>query len=96
MSTVAIVGAGIVGASVAYHLACRGVPVTLIDRAPSPAAGATGDSFGWIGDAGGEWPGGAEDSNAAVAKQTPTVAARNATPVLVKTPAWASASAAAA
>ena len=61
MSTVAIVGAGIVGASVAYHLARRGVPVTLVDQAPSPAAGATGDSFGWIGDAGGEWPGGAED-----------------------------------
>lgn len=61
MSAVAVVGAGIVGASVAYHLARRGVPVTLIDRAASPAAGATGDSFGWIGDAGGEWPGGAAD-----------------------------------
>jgi len=66
MSTVAIVGAGIVGASVAYHLARRGVSVTLIDRAPSPAAGATGDSFGWIGDAGGEWPGGAEDLRGSV------------------------------
>jgi len=66
MSTVAIVGAGIVGASVAYHLARRGVSVTLIDRAPSPATGATGESFGWIGDAGGEWPGGAEDLRASV------------------------------
>lgn len=66
MSTVAIVGAGIVGASVAYHLARRGVSVTLIDRAPSPAAGVTGDSFGWIGDSGGEWPGGAEDLRRAV------------------------------
>ena len=61
MSAVVIVGAGIVGASVAYHLAQRGVPVTLLDQAPSPAAGVTGDSFAWIGDAGGDWPGGAED-----------------------------------
>ena len=66
MSTVAIVGAGIVGASVAYHLARRGVSVTLVDRAPSPAAGVTGDSFGWIGDSGGAWPGGAEDLRASV------------------------------
>lgn len=66
MSTVAIVGAGIVGASVAYHLARRGVSVTLIDRAPSPAAGVTGDSFAWIGDSGGEWPGGAEDLRGSV------------------------------
>jgi glycine/D-amino acid oxidase-like deaminating enzyme len=66
LSAVAIVGAGIVGASVAYHLAHQGVSVTLIDRAPSPAAGATGDSFAWIGDAGGEWPGGAEDLRASV------------------------------
>ncbi len=61
MSTVAIVGAGIVGASVAYHLARCGVSVTLIDQAPSPAAGVTGASFGWNGDSGGDWPGGAED-----------------------------------
>ncbi len=66
MSTVAIVGAGIVGASVAYHLARRGVSVTLIDRAPSPAAGVTGASFAWIGDSGGEWPGGAEDLRGSV------------------------------
>ena len=56
-----VVGAGIVGASVAYHLARRGVPVTLLDQAAAPAAGVTGDSFAWIGEAGGEWPGGAED-----------------------------------
>ena len=61
MSPVVIVGAGIVDASVAYHLARRGVPVTLIERASAPAAGVTGASFAWIGDTGGEWPGGAED-----------------------------------
>jgi glycine/D-amino acid oxidase-like deaminating enzyme len=61
VSAVVIAGAGIVGASVAYHLARRGVPVMLLDQAASPAAGVTGDSFAWIGEAGGEWPGGAED-----------------------------------
>ena len=66
MSTVAIVGAGVVGASVAYHLARRGVSVTVIERAPAPAAGVTGASFAWIGDAGGEWPGGAEDLRGSV------------------------------
>jgi glycine/D-amino acid oxidase-like deaminating enzyme len=66
MSPVVIVGAGIVGASVAYHLARRGMPVTLIERASAPAAGVTGASFAWIGDAGGEWPGGAEDLRGSV------------------------------
>lgn len=42
-----IVGAGIVGASIAYHLAHRGIKVTVIDR-NEPASGATGSSFGWI------------------------------------------------
>ncbi|WP_136660175.1 FAD-binding oxidoreductase [Nitratireductor sp. XY-223] len=44
---VAIVGGGIVGASIAYHLARRGAAVTLIDRG-DPAEGATGRSFAWI------------------------------------------------
>ena len=66
MPPVVVVGAGIVGASVAYHLARAGMPVTLIDRASSPADGATGKSFAWIGDAGGDWPGGAEDLRANV------------------------------
>ncbi|WP_181809052.1 FAD-dependent oxidoreductase, partial [Streptomyces shenzhenensis] len=47
--TVVVVGAGILGASVAYHLACRDAPVTLIGRGPGPAAGATAGSFAWIG-----------------------------------------------
>lgn len=61
MSAVVVVGAGIVGSSVAYHLARRGVPVTLLEQGPAPAAGVTGDSFAWIGGAGGDWPGGARD-----------------------------------
>jgi glycine/D-amino acid oxidase-like deaminating enzyme len=66
MAPVVIVGAGIVGASVAYHLARQGLPVTLIERASAPAAGVTGASFAWIGEAGGEWPGGAEDLRGSV------------------------------
>ncbi len=45
---IAVVGAGIVGASLAYHLAGRGRPVTLIE-AGLPGSGATGASFAWIG-----------------------------------------------
>ncbi|MFJ8996521.1 NAD(P)/FAD-dependent oxidoreductase [Streptomyces sp. NPDC102279] len=61
MSAVVVVGAGIVGASVSYHLARRGVPVTLLEQGPAPASGVTKHSFAWIGSAGGHWPGGAQD-----------------------------------
>ena len=61
MSAVVVVGAGVVGASVAYHLARKGGEVTLLEQAPSPAAGVTGGSFAWIGNVGGHWPGGGED-----------------------------------
>ncbi|MEV7192201.1 FAD-binding oxidoreductase [Streptomyces sp. NPDC093510] len=61
MSAVVVVGAGIVGSSVAYHLARRGVPVTLLEQGPAPATGATGSSFAWIGSSGRHWPGGAQD-----------------------------------
>jgi glycine/D-amino acid oxidase-like deaminating enzyme len=46
-----VVGAGIVGASVAYHAARAGAVVTLID-AGRPGAGVTVDSFAWIGASG--------------------------------------------
>ncbi|MDN0200138.1 FAD-dependent oxidoreductase [Streptomyces sp. S.PNR 29] len=64
--SVVVVGAGIVGSSVAYHLARRGVSVTLLDRGPGPATGVTGGSFAWIGDRGGDWPGGARDLRGSV------------------------------
>lgn len=44
---VVVIGAGIVGASIADQLAARGARVTVIDRA-GPGAGASGMSFGWI------------------------------------------------
>ena len=50
MPKIAVIGAGIVGASVAYHLARRGAAVTLIDRG-RPAGECTGNSFAWIGPA---------------------------------------------
>ncbi|MEY9854887.1 glycine/D-amino acid oxidase-like deaminating enzyme [Catenulispora sp. GAS73] len=61
MSDVVVVGAGIVGASVAYHLTRRGVAVTVLERESASAAGVTGGSFAWVGDTGGAWPGGARD-----------------------------------
>lgn len=42
-----VVGAGITGASLAYHLARRGAAVTVIE-AGQPASGASGASFGWL------------------------------------------------
>ena len=46
--SVVVVGAGIVGAAVAYEAARAGAAVVLLDRAV-PGAGATGSSFAWIG-----------------------------------------------
>ncbi len=43
-----VVGAGVVGASVAYHLARAGAGVVLVDQ-DLPASGATRESFAWIG-----------------------------------------------
>lgn len=42
-----VIGAGIVGAAIAYELAKRGVAVTLLEKS-KPAAGATGDSLAYL------------------------------------------------
>ena len=44
---VIIAGAGIIGASIAYHLARRGAHVTVLEKS-RPGAGATEKSFAWI------------------------------------------------
>ena len=44
---IVIAGAGIIGASIAYHLARRGAQVTIVDKA-QPGSGTTKDSFAWI------------------------------------------------
>jgi sarcosine oxidase, subunit beta len=44
---VVVIGGGVIGASVAYHLAARGVgDVVLVDRASGPGAGSTGRATG--------------------------------------------------
>ena len=47
LPSVTVVGAGIVGAALAYTLARRGVAVTVIDKG-QPGGGATSHSFAWI------------------------------------------------
>ncbi|MFL9927277.1 FAD-binding oxidoreductase [Herbaspirillum lusitanum] len=44
---VIVVGSGVMGASIAYHLARRGADVTLIEK-DAPASGTTKNSFAWI------------------------------------------------
>jgi hypothetical protein len=44
---VIVAGAGIIGASIAYHLAKRGAQVTLLEK-EHPAAGTTKNSFAWL------------------------------------------------
>jgi len=44
---IVIAGAGIIGASIGYHLAQRGARVTILE-AEQPGSGATGKSLGWI------------------------------------------------
>ncbi|MET9532208.1 FAD-dependent oxidoreductase [Streptomyces sp. NPDC006649] len=43
-----VVGAGITGASIAHHLARRGVSVVVIEQSPRSGAGATGSSGGMV------------------------------------------------
>src|SRR4051812_22049469 len=45
---VVVVGAGIVGAAVAYETARAGAEVVLVDKG-LPGSGVTADSFAWIG-----------------------------------------------
>jgi glycine/D-amino acid oxidase-like deaminating enzyme len=51
---VTVVGAGIIGASIAYHLAAAGAKVTVLEQ-QTPGAGATMNSFAWL-NAGGKRP----------------------------------------
>ena len=44
---ITVIGAGIVGSAIAFHLARRGVQVTLLD-ADEPGMGASNHSFAWI------------------------------------------------
>ena len=44
---VVVVGAGIIGASIAFHLSRRGAEVVIMDRL-LPGAGASGHSFAWM------------------------------------------------
>jgi glycine/D-amino acid oxidase-like deaminating enzyme len=44
---IVIVGAGIIGASIGYHLAKRGAQVTILEQT-RPGAGATQNSFAWL------------------------------------------------
>lgn len=48
---VVVIGAGVTGASVAYHVARAGAAVILVD-AGQPGAGVTADSFAWVGSSG--------------------------------------------
>ncbi len=44
---IGVVGGGVIGCSIALHLARRGAQVTVFERT-GPAAGATGNSFAWM------------------------------------------------
>lgn len=46
-AAVAVIGGGVIGASIAYHLALEGVDdIVIVDRAPGPGAGSTGKATG--------------------------------------------------
>ena len=52
---IVVAGAGIIGASIAWHLAARGATVTIIDQEAAGAA-ASGKSFGWLNASYGKLP----------------------------------------
>ena len=52
---VIVVGAGIIGASIGYHLAKAGAKVTLLEKG-KPAQGTTANSFAWINASRGKTP----------------------------------------
>ena len=64
--SVIIAGAGIVGATLAYHLATGGASVTIIERS-RPALGVTARSFAWINVVRGNAPAIARLRNLAIA-----------------------------
>ncbi|HKK31551.1 MAG TPA: FAD-binding oxidoreductase [Alphaproteobacteria bacterium] len=47
MQNIAVIGGGVIGASIAYHLARAGAKVTLLDQRP-PVSGTTAASFAWL------------------------------------------------
>ena len=47
-SDVVVIGAGIIGSACAHHLTAAGVEVTVLERAPEPAAGSTGLSVAGV------------------------------------------------
>ncbi len=49
---VVVVGAGIMGASIAWHLARMGARVTVLEKRSEPAGGVTRWSYGWVGTGG--------------------------------------------
>jgi hypothetical protein len=48
---IVVIGAGIMGASIAYHLAKRGAQVTILEK-EAPASGTTRNSFAWMNSSG--------------------------------------------
>ena len=45
---VIVIGAGVIGAALAFRLARQGADVLVLERGQGPAVAATGASFGWI------------------------------------------------
>ena len=48
MQQVVIIGAGLIGAGLAYRLTQAGARVTVVEAQGAPATQASGHSFGWI------------------------------------------------